>query len=75
MTNVTVRIFLSILVKWALSITVSGLSIALYVRERKQHENTRERLTKRIAELELKVDPNRSSSNLTPRGRTRKGDE
>lgn len=73
--NVTLRILATVIVKWALTITVSGLSIALYLRERKQHENTRERLTKRITELELRIDSGRTSSHLTPRGRTRKGDE
>jgi hypothetical protein len=71
----TLRILVTILVKWSVTLSVSGLSIALYFRERKQHENTRERLTKRITELELRIDPGRSSSQLTPKGRTRKGDE
>jgi hypothetical protein len=74
-TSITFRILANIIVKWSLTIAVSGLSIALYLRERKQHEKTRERLTKRITELELRLDPGRSSSQLTPKGRTRKGDE
>ena len=73
--NLTLRLVANIVVKWTMTITVSGLSIALYLRERRQHENTRERLTKRITELELRIDSGRTSSHLTPRGRTRKGDE
>jgi hypothetical protein len=74
-TNVSVRILANIVVKWAMTIAVSGLSIALYLREKKQHEITRERLTKRITELELRWDSGRISSQLTTKGRTRKGDE
>ncbi len=73
--NVTLRILADVIVKWSLTMTVSGLSVALYFRERKQNENTRERLTKRITELELRIDSGRSSCQLTSRGRTRKGDE
>jgi hypothetical protein len=73
--SLTLRILANIVVKWAMTIAVSGLSVALYFRERKQHENTRERLTKRISELELRIDSGRTSSQLTSRSRTRKGDE
>src|SRR5205807_2725522 len=71
----TLRLLVNIFVKWALTMTVSGLSLALYFRERRQHEKTRERLTKRITELELRIHPARTSSHLTSRGRTRKEDE
>jgi len=37
--------------------------------------NTTERLTNRIQELERRIDPNRTTSGLTPRGRTAMGDE
>jgi hypothetical protein len=60
---------------WSASISVSGLSIALYLRERKLHRKTRERLTGRITELELKIDPKRTSSHLTSEGLTRREDE
>jgi hypothetical protein len=73
--SLTLRILADIVVKWSMTIAVSGLSIALYFRERKQHESTRERLTKRITELELRLDSGRTSSQLTSKGRTRKGDE
>jgi len=60
---------------WTASITMSGLSITLYLRERSLHRKTRERLGTRITELELKLDPTRTSSLLTSKGLTRKGDE
>ena len=60
---------------WTLSIAVSGISIALYLHERKAHRRTRERLTARIIELETKIDPNRTSSLLTTEGLTRREDE
>jgi hypothetical protein len=60
---------------WSVSLTVSGLSIGLYLRERKLHQKTRERLAGRITELELAIDPSRESSKLTSKGLTRKEDE
>ena len=71
----TLRLLINVFVKWAVTMTVSGLSLALYIREKKQHERTRERLTKRITELEQRFDHARISSLLTSKGRTRKGDE
>jgi len=64
-------------VTWAFSIniTLSGLSIGLYLRERGNHRRTRERLTARIKELEIKIDPNRTSSHLTSEGLTRRDDQ
>jgi uncharacterized membrane protein len=56
------------------SIAISGLSVSLYLRERMQHRNTRRRLAARITELELKIDPTRTSSQLTEEGLTRKED-
>jgi hypothetical protein len=60
---------------WTATISVSGLSIALYLRERRAHRRTIERLSPRITERELKIDPNRTSSQLTREGRTQRGDE
>ncbi len=73
--SVTLRLLASIALRWTVTIAVSGISIALYLRERSQHQQTIRRLTKRNAELELRLDPNRTSSQLTPEGRTRKEDE
>ena len=73
--SLTLRIFANIIVKWMLTVSVSGISIALYVREKLQHERTRERLTQRITKLEVQFNPTRTSSQLTTKGRTRKEDE
>ena len=73
--DLTLRVLANISVVWELSLTLSGISVTLYVRERKLHRDTRERLTARVTELELKIDPKRTSSHLTPRGQTRKDDE
>ena len=74
-TDLSVRILASVNVVFALSLTLSGLSITLYFRERHLHRRTRKRLTERITELELKIDPSRTSSLLTPEGLTRREDE
>jgi hypothetical protein len=73
--DLSLKVLANISVVWTLSLTLSGVSVTLYVRERRLHRKTRERLTTRITELELKIDPHRSSSLLTPQGQTRKGDE
>ena len=57
-----------------LSGSVAGASITLYVKEYRRHRKTRERLTDRITQLELKMDPKRESSMLTTEGTTRVGD-
>lgn len=73
--DITVKVLASIQTVWTLSISVSGVSIALYWRERSLHRKTRERLTGRITALEIKIDPSRTSSKLTSEGLTRKEDE
>lgn len=71
----TLRVLANVVVKWSLTVAVSGLSLALYFKERNQHEKTRERLTKRITELETRIDRTRTSSHLTSKGKTRREDE
>ena len=73
--DLTLKVLANVSFVWTMSLTLSGISITLYVRERRLHRNTRERLTARVTELELKLDPSRTSSLLTSRGTTRKGDE
>ena len=73
--DVRLGFFANITVVYTLSITLSGISIALYLRERRLHRKTRERLAARITELELLMDPHRTSSKLTSEGLTRKEDE
>jgi hypothetical protein len=73
--NLQVGFLANVSFVWSVSLTVSGLSIGLYLRERNLHQKTRERLAGRITELELAIDPARESSKLTSRGLTRKEDE
>jgi hypothetical protein len=73
--SLTLRILVSVVFRWTVTIAVSGLSIALYLRERNQHQATRKRLSERNARLEALIDPNRTSSQLTAEGRTRREDE
>jgi hypothetical protein len=73
--NLGLSLFANVSVVWTVNIALSGLSIGLYIRERSLHRKTRERLTSRITMLELKLDPSRTSSHLTPKGLTQKEDE
>jgi hypothetical protein len=68
-------LFANVSFVWTLNLALSGLSIGLYLRERSMHRKTRERLTSRITMLELRVDPQRTSSHLTSKGLTQKEDE
>jgi hypothetical protein len=56
------------------SVALTGVSLGLYLMECRRHIKTRKRLTERNAALELRLDPNRESSLLTPEGATRRGD-
>jgi hypothetical protein len=73
--DLSFRLLSSINVMWSVSLTLSGVSITLYIRERRLHRKVRERLTARITELELKIDSKRTSSLLTSQGTTREGDQ
>src|SRR5260370_1214119 len=55
--NLSLSILASVSFVWTASVTMTGLSITLYIRERRLHRRTRERLAARITELELKLDP------------------
>lgn len=68
-------VFANLSFVWSVNIAVSGLSIAMYIRERSLHRKTIERSSTRITALELKLDPRRTSSHLTTKGLTRKEDE
>src|SRR4051794_26479048 len=47
---------------WTISLTVSGASLWLYAKERSASRRDRQRFIKRISDLELRLDPHRSSS-------------
>ena len=71
----SLRMLGSFSVFWSMNVTVSGLSISLYLKERREHRATRERLAEEKEKLERLLDPGRTSSLLTSDGQTRKGDE
>lgn len=54
----------------SISVTLAGFAGLWALLERRVRQRTVERLHRRINELETKVDPNRSTSSLTPRGKT-----
>jgi hypothetical protein len=56
------------------SVTLTGVTSLLWLNEYRRHRKTRERLTSRITELELRIDPRRESSRLTSQGTTQIGD-
>lgn len=56
------------------SVSLSGIASILWALEHRRHRKTRERLTGRITALEMRLDPNRSSSELTTEGTTRSRD-
>ena len=58
----------------AASVTLSIGMTGMYLYEYRRHRKTRERLTMRITELELRLDPNRSSSEISRQGTTRSRD-
>lgn len=68
--NVIVKLIadlrVAVVVPWALA--AGGVAYGL--RQKHLKEDAIERLTKRPQELEKLIDPNRTSSQLTPRGRT-----
>ena len=70
------NIVLNFLVDFKVSIAwaIAGGSAIFAQRERKLRQNTVARLEGRIHELETDVDPNRTSSHLTTKGKTNPGD-
>ena len=56
------------------TIALTGSGWIYGLKQRQLRRNTVERLATRVTELETKFDPNRSSSQITKRGTTRKED-
>ena len=73
--DLSLRILGSFAGAFSLSISASGLSISLYLKERREHRATRERLAAEKEVLEKLLHARRTSSLLTSEGQTRKGDE
>jgi hypothetical protein len=61
--------------KFVASITLAGLAAAWAAAERYLRHRKVEQLQSRISQLEKKLDPSRSSSNLTTRGKTNPKDD
>lgn len=72
--NLGLRIAANLNAEITISLTTTVVSLVLLIRERQLHKKTRERLAARITQLELKQNPTRTSSGLTPEGLTRKED-
>lgn len=76
-TNLVVSATLSVLAdfKFVISITLAGSCAAWALVERALRHRKVEKLAGRIRELETAMDPKRSSSNLTPKGKTNPKDK
>lgn len=62
-------------VKFALTVTLAGAAATWAVFERVIRHRKVEQMQGRIKELETRLDPNRSSSGLTPKGKTNPKDK
>jgi len=60
---------------WTISVPLNVVTSVLYLRERRNHQLTREKSRPSRIERETQLDPERTSSRLTPRGTTREEDE
>lgn len=62
-------------VKFAVTLTLAGAATTWAVVERTIRHRKVENMQGRIKELETRIDPNRSSSGLTPKGKTNPRDK
>lgn len=65
-----VNAFFGIDYKQVIAYSVAGRCFLLYRSEKRLRKETTERLTNRVTGLELKIDPSRTSSEITPSGDT-----
>ena len=72
--NLVVALAGHLSIRIAVTVSLAGVTGALWGLEYRRHRKTRERLTKRITYLETLIDPKRLSSKLTSEGTTRIGD-
>ena len=73
--DVGIRLVGDLTVREGVSHVVTLLAILIALQREKLRRDTIQRLGNDNAELQKKIDPGRSSSNLTPRGTTRPGDK
>ncbi|NOJ47823.1 hypothetical protein [Bradyrhizobium archetypum] len=62
-------------VQFAFTLTLAGVATAWAVVERITRQRKVEQMQGRIRDLETRLDPNRSSSGLTPKGKTNPKDK
>jgi hypothetical protein len=72
--DIGIRVLADVRVSEAVAWIFGGSGVAYGMRQRKLRRDTVERLANRNIELEKRLDPNRTSSQLTPRGDTRPED-
>jgi hypothetical protein len=72
--NIGIRFIADFKVSEGVAYIFGGGGVAYGLGERRLRRNRTATLTARITELEKEMDPDRTSSLLTPRGTTRKGD-
>jgi hypothetical protein len=70
--NFSFAAHIEVLLVCSVAAAISGFSLYFY--ERRQHKLSRERLSEEKRQLEIRIDPERSSSMLTTKGETRKED-
>lgn len=68
--EIAARFVANIGISQSLAWLLSGGGVAYGIRERKLRQKTVKRLQTRIQDLEKRIDPKRSSSELTPLGET-----
>jgi hypothetical protein len=73
--DIGIRFLADTKISEAFAYLFGATGIALGLRRERLHKDNVQRLTSRIKELEVRLDPKRSSSRLTPRGETRPEDK
>jgi len=73
--DIGIKLLADVRISQALAWLLAGSGTAYGLAQRKLRRDTVQRLQQRNEELELRLDPKRSSSRLTPRGETRPEDK
>jgi hypothetical protein len=73
--DIVLKVLSNVQVNVAVSWAVSAVAGSAWYVERRLRKKDIERLSARTKELELRLDPNRTSSSLTPQGDTQPGDK
>jgi hypothetical protein len=73
--NILIKVLSNLSINNALCLLLAGGGVAYGLGERKVRQKAIQHIQPRNQELEKKLDPNRTSSELTPRGETNPRDE